>query len=267
MCKLGTTCPGQRHPGQRPWHPDVASPRSASWSACPRSARHVTPVSACRVTSAVKLDPPSRLPEVTNPFIRSLTPPVVPSIRIKYHARGHTEPWRVVKVRRLQPFKISFRSAPHMASARGCESDIDQNEISEPHRPPQARPRGARGRRLDRPRRIQRSRSNLLLERRVSDPCTSRSPAASASIRSRAAAAPHAAHLGWHALSRRALCTNARCAHGRVWKAGVTGQRTRMRIFALSVLADCCMPVGCPHAAGKLSTSCACSAAALCCAM
>ena len=118
-----------------------------------------------------------------------------------------------------------------MASARGCESDIDQNEISEPHRPPQARPRGARGRRLDRPRRIQRSRSNLLLERRVSDPCTSRSPAASASIRCRAAAAPHAAHLGWHALSRRALCTNARCAHGRVWKAGVTGQRTRMRIF------------------------------------
>ena len=48
--------------------------------------------------AAVKLDPPSRLPEVTNPFIRSLTPPVVPSIRIKYHARGHTEPWRVVKV-------------------------------------------------------------------------------------------------------------------------------------------------------------------------
>ena len=172
------------------------------------------------------------------------------------------EPWRVVKVpRRCNLLKRT------MASARGCESDIDQNEISEPHRPPQARPRGARGRRLDRPRRIRRSRSKLLLKRRVSDPCTSRSPAASASIRCRAAAAPHAAYLGWHALSRRALCTNARCAHGRVWKAGVTGQRTRMRNFALSVLADCCMPVGCSHAAGKLSTSCACSAAALCCAM
>eukprot|EP00966_Prymnesium_polylepis_P297718 6878686-Prymnesium_polylepis.1 len=34
---------------------------------------------------AVKRDPPSRLPEVTLPFIRSLTPPVAPSIRIKYH--------------------------------------------------------------------------------------------------------------------------------------------------------------------------------------
>eukprot|EP00966_Prymnesium_polylepis_P258176 5963562-Prymnesium_polylepis.1 len=33
----------------------------------------------------------SPLPEVTNPVIRSLTPPVVPSIRIKYHTRGHTE--------------------------------------------------------------------------------------------------------------------------------------------------------------------------------
>eukprot|EP00966_Prymnesium_polylepis_P240465 5560848-Prymnesium_polylepis.1 len=32
-----------------------------------------------------------------------------------------------------------------------------------------------------------------------------------------------------------------------------------MRNFALSVLADCCMPVGCSHAAAKLSTSCACS--------
>eukprot|EP00966_Prymnesium_polylepis_P054083 1250181-Prymnesium_polylepis.1 len=28
--KLGTACPGQRHPGQRPWRPDVASPRSVS---------------------------------------------------------------------------------------------------------------------------------------------------------------------------------------------------------------------------------------------